>query len=260
MDTPSHSAGTPIWVDAGVPDIDAAAAFYQALFGWDIEDMGPDAGNYRIARLDGKRVAGIGPQMNPGPPAWTTYVKTDDVKATAGKVTEAGGQVLMPPMDVMEEGRMAIFTDDAGAAFAVWEPKENNGAELFNVPGALSWNELNTRQPDQAKAFYASVFGWGEETHPMGPGRTYTEWQLDGRSIGGMMPIGPPMPEGMPNFWTVYFAVDDTDASLAKVTELGGSVVMAPMDIPAGRFAVVKDPTGTTFTIMKLAADSAAES
>ena len=252
MEMTSYEPGIPSWVDIGVPDMDAAMAFYGGLFGWEFTEASEEGGGYRQALLHGRSVAGFGPQMNPGPPFWATYINVDDAEATAAKVVEAGGQVVVPVMDVMGFGHMAVFIDNAGAFISIWQAGTHPGAGVVNEPGSLTWNELDTRSPDDAKAFYSAVFGWESETHES-PGMTYTEWQLGGRTIGGMMPIGPQMPPQMPNNWLVYFGVDDTDAAIAKVTELGGSVLMEPMDIDAGRFAVVADVAGAAFAIIKLA-------
>jgi len=253
MEMTSYAPGTPSWVDVGVPDTDAAADFYGPLFGWTFDEGTPETGGYRQARLRGKSVAGFGPQMNPGMPMWATYIAVASVDETATKVTDNGGQILVPAMDVMDVGRMAVFVDNAGTAFSVWQAGTHPGAELVNEPGALTWNELTTRNPDDAKAFYGAVFGWTYEDLPMGD-FDYTEWQLDGRTIGGMMPmVGPMWPAELPNHWMVYFGTDDTDASCAKVTELGGTVHVEPFDVPAGRIAVVNDPAGAPFSLIKLA-------
>lgn len=252
MEMTSYQPGTPSWVDIGVPDMDAAVAFYGALFGWTFTEGAEETGGYRQALLNGKSVAGFGPKMDPGPPFWATYIATEDADAVAAKVEAAGGQVIVPPMDVMEFGRMAVFTDDTGAFFSVWQAGTHPGAQLVNEPGALTWNELNTRNADEAKAFYGEVFGWTSETDAS-PMMTYTQWYRDGNVIGGMMHMGPQFPDEIPNNWLVYFAVDDTDAAVAKVTELGGSVMMQPMDIDAGRFAVVGDNAGAPFAVIKLA-------
>lgn len=252
MEKSSYLAGTPSWVDIGVPDMDAAVAFYGGLFGWTFTEGAEETGGYRQALIGDKRVAGFGPKMDPGPPYWATYIATDDADATAEKVVAAGGQVLVPPMDVMEFGRMAVFTDDVGTVFSVWQGGTHPGSELVNEPNTLTWNELNTRQPDEAKAFYTSVFGWTAETGES-PMMTYTQWYLDGDVVGGMMHMGAQFPPEVPNLWLVYFGVDDTDAAIAKVTELGGKLLMGPMDIDAGRFAVVEDPSEAAFAIIKLA-------
>jgi predicted enzyme related to lactoylglutathione lyase len=252
MEKSSYQPGTPSWVDIGVPDMDAAVAFYGALFGWEFTEGTEETGGYRQAVLGGKRIAGFGQQMNPGPPFWATYIATDDADAVAAKVEAAGGHVIVPPMDVFDFGRMAVFTDDTGAFFSVWQAGTHPGAELVNEPGTLTWNELNTRNADEAKAFYGAVFGWTSETSES-PMMTYTEWYLDGSQIGGMMHMGPQFPPEVPNNWLVYFAVDDTDAAVAKVTELGGAVLMQPIDIDPGRFAVVSDNAGAPFAVIKLA-------
>jgi predicted enzyme related to lactoylglutathione lyase len=155
-------------------------------------------------------------------------------------------------MDVMDFGRMAVFTDPTGAFFGVWQPGTHKGAELANEPGAFSWNELTTTDVDAAKAFYAEVFGYGAETHEGGP-FPYTEFSVGGRTIAGALPKGPHLPPEVPSHWAVYFAVADLEASVAKVKELGGSVMMDRVDSPAGPFAAVADPQGGTFLIIQLA-------
>lgn len=250
-DVESFAPGTPSYVDIGVPDFDAASAFYGGLFGWDVVDLGPEAGGYRMAELGGRGVAGIGPQQGPGT-WWTSYVTVVNVDETLAKVTAAGGSVLMPAMDVMTAGRMAIFTDPTGAALAVWEPGDSIGSYTVNEPGTLCWNELNTRDVDAAKAFYSAVFGWTPVTS-QNPEMEYTEWHLDGRSIGGMMSQVGVMPDEVPPHWLVYFAVADCDATLVKAVELGGTKMTDAMDIPGtGRFALVGDPFGAHFAVMAL--------
>jgi len=251
MEKSSYAPGTPSWVDIGSPDPAATVAFYGALFGWTAEEGPPEAGGYRMALLNGKPVAGIGPAMNPGPPHWATYVAVTDADATTAKVTAAGGQVLVPPMDVMDVGRMAVFLDNVGAAFSIWQAKEFAGAVVVNEPGAFCWNELATRDVDKAIEFYPAVFGWDHKTSEMGPMR-YTEWILDGASIAGMMPMPDMVPAQVPPHWMVYFAVEDCDATLAQATGLGATAMFGPIDIPIGRFAGLQDPQGAAFAVIAL--------
>jgi predicted enzyme related to lactoylglutathione lyase len=242
-----YENGVPSWTDLGTSDIDGAKAFYSGLFGWEIPDLPPEAGGYCIALLHGKEVAGLGGQQNPGPPYWTTYVNVDDLAATTEKVKANGGTVYMEPMEVMQAGSMAVYADPQGAAISAWQPAEHIGARLVNETGTMSWNELITTDVEAAKAFYNKVFGWDTETHG-----EYTEWKLSGRSIGGLMAKNEMMPAEMPPNWGVYFTVDDADASADKVKSLGGTVVMGPMDIEPGRFAVCADPAGAVFSIIKM--------
>jgi predicted enzyme related to lactoylglutathione lyase len=244
--------GVPGWIDLGSPDLDATRAFYTELFGWTAHTGGEEFGGYTIFNLGDDPVAGAGPLFNEGqPPLWNTYVLTDSADDIAAKVEANGGKVLMAPGDVGDNGRMAVFLDNSGAAFSVWQPGSMPGATVFNVPGALSWNELMTRDPAGAKSFYEAVFGWGHEDQPGDV--TYTVWSLNDGPVGGMMPmVGDMWPAELPAHWMVYFAVADTDATAARCVELGGSVSVPPTDMPQGRFAVLNDPHGATFSVIKM--------
>jgi predicted enzyme related to lactoylglutathione lyase len=258
----SYAPGTPCWVDLSCVDIDASASFYEGLLGWSAGEMPNSAemGGYRRATFEGDDVAGLMPQMQPGmPQMWMTYVAVEDAEATAAKVAAAGGTVIAPPMEVMDLGKMAVFVDSTGAVFGVWEPGTFIGAARVNGAGALCWNELGTRDVEAAKAFYGEVFGWGANEHELqradgGPGPAiYVEWQLDGNSIGGMMDISGMLPAEVPAHWLVYFGVDDCDAAVEKVKEAGGEVRFGPVDIDAGRFAVVTEPNAEpgVFAVIK---------
>jgi predicted enzyme related to lactoylglutathione lyase len=258
----SYAPGTPCWVDLGAADLDAAVAFYSDLFGWEVPER-PDSaemGGYRRALKGGADVAGLYPQMEAGMPSvWMTYVAVSDAEATAAAVKEAGGQVVAEPMALPHGiGKLAVFLDSTGAAFGVWEPGEFPGAKLVNEPGALSWNELGTRDVEASKAFYDAVFGWSTDEHDMGDMGTYVEWKLGDASIGGMMDITGRVPDEVPNHWLVYFAVESTDATVEQVKAGGGDLAFGPIDIPAGRFAIVNDPGGTVFAVIQMPEQAAA--
>ncbi|HSS04305.1 MAG TPA: VOC family protein [Solirubrobacterales bacterium] len=256
----SYAPGTPSWVDLGSPDLDASIDFYGALFGWDVPESenAEQTGGYRQAMQGGRPTAGMMPLMQEGqPPAWSTYVSVEDADATAAKVTEAGGTVIAEPMDVMELGRMAIFADPTGAVFGVWQPNAFPGAGLVNEHGAFSWNELGTRDPGAAKEFYSAVFDWEPADNDMGEMGTYTEWKLGEGSVGGMLDISGRLPDEIPAHWLTYFAVDDADAAIETAKEKGGSVAFGPVDIPVGRFAVIRDPHGAAFAVIKLSGEAA---
>lgn len=257
MEIDRYEPGVPSWVDIGSPDPQGAADFYGALFGWDAPEGPPDAGGYRVAMVGDRAVAGIGEQQNPGPPVWATYIAVENADEAAAKVLTAGGHVLVPAIDVLDAGRMAVFTDPVGAVFSVWQAGTHPGAELVNEPGTWSWSELLTTDVEASKGFYGDVFGWGAETHGAGPMGAYTEWQVHGRTVGGMMQKPPMLPAEVPPFWAVYFAVADTDAAVARVADLGGSVVMPPTDIEPGRFATVTDPFGAAFSVIALSPERA---
>ncbi|HKB51381.1 MAG TPA: VOC family protein [Solirubrobacterales bacterium] len=258
----TYTPGTPSWVDLGTPDLEASADFYTALFGWDVPESenAEQTGGYRQAMLGDKATAGMMPLMQEGqPPAWSTYVSVEDADATAAKVTEAGGTVMAEPMDVMDLGRMAIFADPTGAVFGIWQPGTFAGAGIVNEPGALSWNELNTRDPEAAKAFYGAVFGWDFEDNDMGEMGTYTTLKLGDAMVGGMLDMaGRGVPEEIPAHWQVYFAVEDTDAAVEQAKQAGGNVMVEPMEVPAGRFAILTDPFGASFAVIALSEGASA--
>jgi uncharacterized protein len=244
--------GVPGWVDFGSPDFEASAAFYRGLFGWENEPPNPDFGGYTIFTLAGKAVAGGSPLMSPEqPPVWSTYVVVEDAAAITSRVVPAGGRVLVEPMAVADQGTMAVYVDADGAAIGVWQPDRMKGGEVFNEAGALTWNELLTKEFDAAKAFYGTVFGWETSESVMGE-VTHVQWELDGTGIAGMSPLaGERWPTDVGPHWSVYFSVADCDASAERVTELGGTVLVPPTDMPpVGRFARAMDPGGAQFIVI----------
>jgi uncharacterized protein len=252
----SYTPGTPCWVElSGTPDIEASAAFYGDLFGWELPELPNSAelGGYRRAKKGGKDVAGVSPRMEDGQPTvWATYVSVDDAAATLAKVGEAGGTPIVEPMDVQGLGTMAVFTDPTGAVCGIWQPGTFAGAELVNESGCCGWNELGTRDTEAAKNFYSVVFGWTTQDEPSPRVGTYTVWKVGDDMVGGMLDINAlGMPAEIPAHWLVYFTVDDTDAAVEKAKSGGGDVRMEPIDIPVGRFAVLGDPHGAVFAVMQ---------
>jgi hypothetical protein len=252
-DTATVAIGQPGWVDLGSSDPTAARAFYAGVFGWEaMVSDDPAYGGYAMFALGGKEVAGAGPLMSEQQPtAWTVYVLVDDADATAAKVEAAGGTVLAEPFDVMDAGRMAIVADPSGGVLGLWQPSTHKGFGLKGAAGSYCWAELNSKDLAKDCAFYASVFGW-DPARTAVPDMEYTEFKLNGESIAGAMPMPAEMPPGTPSHWLVYFAVDDVDATVARLTSLGGGVHHPPDDIPeVGRFAVAHDPQGGVFALLQ---------
>lgn len=246
MEMTSYEHGVPSWVDLTTADMPTALEFYGELLGWESEEGPPEAGGYRVMHLRGKTVAGIGPRTNPDAPnAWATFVNVDSANAAAERVEANGGQTLMAPTDVMEEGRLAVFSDPQGAVFGVWQPGHHRGAQVVNEPGAWCWSELLTTDVEAAQAFYPAVFGWGVESVAGDP--PYAMWQVSGRPVGGLMAKPPTMPVEVPPHWGVYFMVADLERALETIQRRGGQVLDQPMDTPAGRFAPALDPVGAAF-------------
>lgn len=245
-DTPWPN-GTPCWVDYGAADLDAAKSFYADLFGWDFtESSGEEYGGYINSMIDGRLVAGMGPLMNDtDSPSWTTYFAADDAAAFVTKIKDAGGMVVMEPMEVAPFGTMAIALDPQGNSFGLWQSAEHTGVGIHNEPGALAWNEAAVDDPEAARGFYSEVFGFTFDEMPDSGG--YATFKTDANPLGGLGGAQPGAPKG----WTTCFSVSSTDDSIAKVEAAGGKVTMAPMDTEFGRFAVVEDPWGAPFTVMQ---------
>src|SRR3954469_3634300 len=281
VDRDGYMPGVPCWIDTTQPDPEAAASFYGGLFGWELENVMP-AGSpmkYFIGRLRGGDVAAVSGQPEGAPPmaTWNTYIWVDSADETAAKVNAAGGSVLTEPFDVMDSGRMAIVSDPEGAVFCVWEAKQHKGANVVNGHGAVNFNNLGTRDPEAAKAFYGSVFGW--ETLDLG---NFQAWTLPGYAefleqrdpglrermresggptgfedvVGAINPIGDDQPD-TPAHGSVTFGVDAADAAAAKAYELGGKVVIPPFDAPWVRMTVLTDPAGATFIASQFVPENA---
>jgi predicted enzyme related to lactoylglutathione lyase len=243
--------GTPNWVDLSSPDVAASNDFYRALFGWDIVDTGPEMGNYGMCLVQNREVAGIGPAQpgSDGPPTWTTYVAVDDADKTCEAITEHGGRVLLAPMAVADQGRMAIAQDPTGAYFGLWQAESMIGMSIFNEPGTVVWNEQLSRDPERARAFYGAVFGY---TFTPVEGALYWTITPPGAQdvVGGLGALPEGVPADVPSHWLTYFMVDSVDDTVAKAEGAGGTVVRPPFDTPFGRVGVLVDPHGAMFSVM----------
>jgi len=251
----THAPGTFCWPELSSTDQAAAEKFYTSLFGWTMKQtpMGPDS-HYTIFTKDDEAVAAAAQMDKPvqaqGVPShWLSYVSTANVDQSVEKAKTLGGTLVAGPFDVMEHGRMAVLTDPTGATFALWQANQHPGVTRLNEDGTLVWTELMTGDTGKAATFYSGLFGWGTEKFP--GGMDYTLWKRGSETAGGMMAITKEM-QGVPPHWLVYYGVSDVDAVVAKVTSLGGSVVRPGWDIPGvGRIAILKDPTGAVFAVIK---------
>jgi predicted enzyme related to lactoylglutathione lyase len=238
-------AGTPCWVDYGATDLDAARAFYADVIGWSYTGGDPAFGGYLTCETNGLPAAGMALAIDPNaPPSWTTYLASDDTDATVTRVTDAGGTILAPAMDVGPLGRMAIAADPAGHAFGIWQAGQHIGVRVYNEPGALVWNELSADEPDAVQPFYTTVFGLAFAASENLPG--YTTIMLDGRPVGGMIARQPGMAAG----WGACFTVRSADEAVTLVERNGGTTTMPAQDAPFGRFASFTDPWGAVFAVL----------
>ncbi|WBB68259.1 VOC family protein [Micromonospora sp. WMMD812] len=246
--TANQPEGTPTWIDLGIPDLDRAMEFYGALFGWEFEVGPAEAGHYATCLLRGRPVAAIMPNPDPGATDfwWNVYFATADCDGTAKRIIDAGGAMIDAPMDVMDQGRMAIARDPVGAQFGLWQGRAHIGAQIVNEPGSLVRNDLVTAAPDPARTFYAAVFDFTLDRNEDLPGFDFTFLRRpDGHEIGGIFGL----PEARSSRWATTFEVADTDAVVARARAAGGTAGEIE-DMLYGRIATITDPFGAEFSVI----------
>lgn len=252
----AHAPGTFCWTDLAAHDPRAAERFYTALFGWTAEHtpFGPGEDEvYVMLKKDGREAAALykmdPTQQSQGiPSAWLSYVAVESAADAAELARGLGGTVLADAFEVADFGTMALVSDPTGATLALWQAGNHAGAGIKDEVGALCWNELGSREPERAAAFYAGLFGWTPAPFDTG-GAPYTLFMRGEEQAGGMFTLTPQMGE-MPVAWTPYFAVEDTDEAARRTEELGGTVLHPPHDLPVGRWSLLRDPQGAMFNVI----------
>lgn len=250
----AHPEGTPCWADAMFSDVEGAKSFYGDVLGWTFGEASSEYGNYTQAYSDGKAVAAVVPPMpgQEGQSAWCLYFASPDVNATATKIRDNGGDVLMEPMQVGDFGSMLLARDPGGVVFGVWQAGLHEGFEVMGVPGAYVWAEIFTREPEKSDAFFPAVFPYRAKQmdDPTNPDMDFRVFDLGANPVLGRMKMTEEFPPEVPPYINVYFTVDDCDAAVDRATKHGGILRFGPMDTPFGRFAALSDPQGASFSVI----------
>ena len=237
--------GTFIWHENNTTDVETARRFYSELLGWGTEEW-PGEMEYTIVKSGDQGHGGIMAVQGEAPPHWLGHVFVEDADETARRAEAAGGKILFGPESIPEVGRFALISDPQGAVISAFTPQgEGEVGE-----GVFVWDELHTSDPAAAKSFYGEVFGWSARDADMG-GFPYTIFKSAGdRDVAGCSELR----EGEPGpHWLIYIGTSDVDATTARAKELGGTILVEPMDIPndVGRFSVIQDPAGAVFGLYK---------
>jgi len=241
-----YEPGMFCWVELATNDAAASKTFYTSLFGWTANDMPVPDGVYSILQKDGHDLGALYQTKNI-PPNWASYINVENADDSAKKAQSLGANLVAPPFDVMDIGRMAVIADPQGASFCIWQAKKNIGATIRGETGTLCWNELMTPDVVASRDFYKGLFDWNYKPSP-----EYTEIYVGSTGVGGMLPMTPDM-QGMPPSWSPYFMVDDCDAAANKAKSLGAQIYVNPTDVSdIGRFAVIGDPQGAMFDIIRV--------
>ena len=245
MTTATTTVGKFVWREQVSSDPKQAQDFYTQLFGWGTETFQPGEIDYTMIASGGQMHGGFSKALEGAPPPhWLSHVRVENVDEAIERAKGAGGNLAAGPFDMNEVGRIAIIGDPQGAYIGVYQPE----GEGPSGEGVFVWEELGTTDADAAQRFYEHVLGW--TSSDMGP--DYGGYRVFNRGetgVAGVMTL----PDGsIPPHWQPYVAVENPDATTAKAIELGGSALMEPMDVPnVGRIAVLRDPQGATFGIIK---------
>lgn len=248
---PKLDDNLPCWVDLAANHCEVATHFYSELFGWTAVPQADSAG-YSMFLKDGLRVAGCGGKHDgSNPTAWSLYVRVSDADKTVLLSEEAGGTVLLPPMPVLDQGRLAVLADAAGASFCIWEPWEMSGADLTGQSNTWCWSELITRDRRSAAYFYEHVFGWTMSSRHEGR-HSITEIEKWGDKFGHVLDMPEDIPPRISSYWLAYFGVTNLPATMLRARALGATVVAPSTDIGIARIAVMDDPQGATFALIQM--------
>jgi predicted enzyme related to lactoylglutathione lyase len=249
----SAPLGSPCWADLWTSDVEGSRKFYSDLFGWEAQEPSPEFGGYFMFTRNGVPAVGAMGDMGDmkANDTWSIYLNTDDIAKTVAAAETEGAQVIAPVMAVADLGSQAVLIDPTGAHVGAWQPGTFPGFTVLDEHGAPSWFELHTRDHAAAVDFYRSVFHWDTSVVGDSDEFRYTVMRNPGGEgeLAGIMDASAFLPEGVPSHWSVYFEVDDADATIAKVKALGGSVVVDAEDTPYGRLATVADPAGAQFKL-----------
>ncbi|MFT4075326.1 MAG: VOC family protein [Asticcacaulis sp.] len=240
-----------IWYELITSDIDAAISFYSDVIGWRVVASQTPGMDYRRIEAAGEPVGGMMkvPDGTGMPPAWFGYINVADVDGEITAFEAAGGRVCWPANDIPGIGRMAMVGDPQGATIYVMAPIGEGRSRAFEstTPGHCGWNEYHATDWEAAFAFYAGRFGWVKDmAMDMGPMGTYQTFTAEGIQTGAMM--NNPLPQ---QAWLFYFNVGDIDAAMARIVSGGGTIQLAPIEVPGGQWALVAiDPQGAMFGLL----------
>ncbi|MDF3301287.1 VOC family protein [Streptomyces tropicalis] len=245
--------GTPCWADAMFSDVEGAKRFYGEVLGWTFGESSSEYGNYTQAYADGKAVAAVVPPMpgQEGHSQWCLYFASPDAAATARRIRDHGGEVLMEPMQVGDFGTMCLAREPSGAVFGVWQAGRHEGFEAVATPGAYCWAEVFTRRPDRADAFLGGVFGY-RARRIEDDAVDFMMFDVGGDPVLGRMRMTEEFPPEVPPYINVYFTVPDCDTAVERAVALGAVLRFGPMDSPFGRFAALTDPQGANFSVIDI--------
>jgi predicted enzyme related to lactoylglutathione lyase len=234
----------PCWVDIVVgsnEEHEASRAFLSALFDWTWQLGEPEMGSYALAMTQDLPVLGLS-IMDGFHGATTPYFSASNIDDAIARATDGGATVVMPRMDVLDLGSMAILVDPVGASFGIWQPGTFHGFGVMHEVNAPGWFEETSEDPDRATEFYLK---WsGHQLASAGEGMTVLtngdSWYADLAKV-----------DGEPARWMPIYVVDSLARARDVVTRHGGAILVDEMPVPGSAICVFTEPVnGTTMTVM----------
>ena len=243
-------AGFPSWIELYSPDIDASAAFYRDLLGWEITRAEPGEPLTTEVHHDGRLIGSFEPAEDaPGDPGWQVSFLVDDVRTAAEAAERNGGSVVVEPTGVSETMAYALASDPDGNVVGLLEDEDCEGPYPYQA-GMPVWFDVLVSDLEPAERFYWEAAGWPTRRLTIADQEQdfYTS-VVGGRSVSGVGRAGYFGGEEVPSRWRIYFGVEDADAAAQRVHELGGTVIVEPFDFTFGRMVEVADPHGARFLL-----------
>ncbi len=257
-ETPTNKRlpGKIVWHDLLTDKPAESRRFYEELFGWQFERIGPDFGpiasaNYTLIRHDGRLIGGMIDESRLDTDEeisqWVVLMSTDDIDAAVAKLTAAGGTVFTPPTDLADRGRIAVVTDPQGALFALLETRDGDPVDTQPTINGFLWNEVWVDDVEAATGFYGGLVGLDAADTSITGDDEYRYLSGDGAPRFGILPK--PVDRLTP-LWATYVRVSDPASIVARVEELGGRVLLDVQDRGPGRkVALIAGPSGAGIAV-----------
>lgn len=244
--------GEVTWVDLTSSDPRRSEAFYADLFDWTFAESSIDG--YRVVTRDGHRLGGIVAADEDHPlDAWTVHLRADDLVRTHRAAADLGGRTFVEPTAIGNHAAGSVVADPTGAVLALLRPDEFRGIGEVGLPGYPAWFELHSTEATASIRFLERVFGLETDAVADEPGFRYSTMRdAEGETVFGVLDLDGIVPAGSRSSWTVYFGSSDVEADVSRARERGASVALEPVDTPHGRVAILVDPTGAVFGLVRV--------
>lgn len=250
-----HHAGKMVWADLITPDLNAAEKFYGSVFGWTFKRIRAGSSDYAVVMLGGRPIGGVMeralPSGEPRQSAWLTFMAAADVDAAKRVAVAHGAKVLADSKNYPLRGMQSVLADPEGAVFAVLASSSGDSPDYLPVVGEWIWSSLHAKDAGNEAAFYQELFGFDVFAAPSADGAEHLILSTDNyarASANGHASES----SRKHSHWLNFVRVENAAQTAAKVTAMGGQILVRPrVDRHGGMLAVMSDPAGAAFGVME---------